>query len=277
MVRRVARGARAARAFTLIEVLVVVAVIALLSAFLFPVFSRARETARKTACAANLRQIGQAATLYAADWNGMVGPRLSSSAYVSTNVFGDPVPARAPAATYYWQALWLPYARNASIFLCPSGYRDFDDAPRYNWIHSGKKKRELWGHYGFNSEGLCEMQRPWNTIGIDQIKEPSETFLVMDSWSMSPAVDGANSPLRWFGWGSVGGPWDTGVGFNLPKGDPRRADRHNRAANVVYCDGHVRSVQGPALVGMVPSAAYSKFTGFTMDDGPWQAALDCFD
>ena len=36
--------------FTLIELLVVIAIIAILAAILFPVFARARESARKTQC-----------------------------------------------------------------------------------------------------------------------------------------------------------------------------------------------------------------------------------
>ena len=40
------------RGFTLIELLVVIAIIAILAAILFPVFARARESARRTGCLA---------------------------------------------------------------------------------------------------------------------------------------------------------------------------------------------------------------------------------
>jgi len=57
------------RGFTLIELLVVIAIIAILAAILFPVFAQARESARKTTCVSNLKQVGSALTMYAGDYD----------------------------------------------------------------------------------------------------------------------------------------------------------------------------------------------------------------
>jgi prepilin-type N-terminal cleavage/methylation domain-containing protein len=55
--------------FTLIELLVVIAVIAILAAILYPVFAQARESARKTTCLSNLKQIGLSMIMYCDDYD----------------------------------------------------------------------------------------------------------------------------------------------------------------------------------------------------------------
>lgn len=56
--------------FTLVEFLVVISVLALLAALLWPVFIKARTSAKVSVTISNLRQIGQATAMYRTEWNG---------------------------------------------------------------------------------------------------------------------------------------------------------------------------------------------------------------
>lgn len=83
---------RSQRAFTLIELLVVISIIATLIAILLPALGPARDSARRVACAVNLRSCGQAVELYKNQWKEqfplakyMPAPWLSGSTYPGLN------------------------------------------------------------------------------------------------------------------------------------------------------------------------------------------------
>ncbi|HEY3268835.1 MAG TPA: prepilin-type N-terminal cleavage/methylation domain-containing protein [Armatimonadota bacterium] len=98
------------RGFTLIELLVVIAIIAILAAILFPVFAKARERAKGTACISNLKQMGVAARMYESDYEDHFVP------YVCAPVKGQ--------EGNRFTKLLEPYTKNLEIFTCPSDFLD---------------------------------------------------------------------------------------------------------------------------------------------------------
>src|SRR4028119_1740562 len=91
------------KGFTLIELLVVIAIIAILAAILFPVFARARESARRASCQSNLKQIGLGVMQYAQDYD----EQYPMAAY--DNFQGG------------WPLTTQPYLKSLQVFRCPSG------------------------------------------------------------------------------------------------------------------------------------------------------------
>ena len=112
------------RGFTLIELLIMIGVIGLLAAILLPVFLTARERARATTCASNLRQLHLAFSQYAADNNSFVPPDVatgSPNGYAGLSFKGRIV---------WWKDQTKqciesvnPYAHSLKIWYCPSDPR----------------------------------------------------------------------------------------------------------------------------------------------------------
>ncbi len=94
------------RGFTLIELLVVIAIIGMLAGILLPVLSRARESARKTQCMSNVRQIGMGLILYANE---------NSESFPADSAYSGSAPAMRGL-----NLLYDTYISDNKVFNCPS-------------------------------------------------------------------------------------------------------------------------------------------------------------
>ena len=109
------------QAFTLIELLVVIAVIAILAAILFPVFARARENARRSACQSNLKQIGLGVLQYTQDYDEKLPINYgSNSANGSDPVDVFPYYEAQANAQMCWIVSVQPYVKSWQLFACPA-------------------------------------------------------------------------------------------------------------------------------------------------------------
>jgi prepilin-type N-terminal cleavage/methylation domain-containing protein len=105
--------------FTLIELLVVVSIIALLAVILFPVFSRARESAHRASCQSNHKQIGLALMQYVQDNDEKFPPYIPN------------------VGRYHALFTIRNYIKSNQIYRCPSDPTDINDGLALRFFESG--------------------------------------------------------------------------------------------------------------------------------------------
>jgi prepilin-type N-terminal cleavage/methylation domain-containing protein len=109
------------RGFTLIELLVVIGIIALLAAILFPVFARAKASAKSTTCISNLHQIGVSMLLYMNDYDDFFpnavddSDRTHPEQWVAFPQFQTQIPSMPTM-----QVVLQPYIKSKEVFHCPA-------------------------------------------------------------------------------------------------------------------------------------------------------------
>lgn len=154
--------------FTLIELLVVIAIIAILAAILFPVLVSSKESARRTRCINQLKQIGTATIQYTDEWNGTLPP-FGAANWSSMTVL---------------RTATKPYIKNDEIWRCPS-----DNGFKYPTFHV---KPSFYVYYGasylFNAAIYSSAPPANKAKKLGACKKPRELIFYWD-WVSHP-IDG---------------------------------------------------------------------------------------
>jgi prepilin-type N-terminal cleavage/methylation domain-containing protein/prepilin-type processing-associated H-X9-DG protein len=198
--------------FTLIEMLVVITIISILASMLFPVFSKARETARKSVCASNLKQIYFAVYMYQQDWDGMYPPEAWAPL---PNTLVSPELDMTQSCIY-------TNLKNTAVFMCPTDLdgRHVGLSYQFNDLAANRSESAI----DSSSSVILLIE-----AGISQTN--FQTFVVNGSATTTDTA----IPALLFNKSNAG---------NIP--NPMAA-RHNGFANVVFSDGHTRSYMFPQL------------------------------
>lgn len=192
-------------AFTLIELVVVIAIACILAALIIPVIVNFRTNSLSIRCVNNLRQAGLLFQTYASENNGVINFHFYSTSGTAKRW-----------NNYLIEAGLLD--RMNTLSACPAAFTK----------NSGGNGGRVYGGFGDNNvNDPYSMFIPGTTNGrairMNAIQQPSEYWLLTDSWSDSTREQ------HYFI-------------YRNPSPNGRMHLRHHDKANMLFADGHVEAV-----------------------------------